>query len=72
MNSYKVKFFGSKKEREQIQLMKFTIEAVNKEEVIRFLKQRYKVINGLKISEEPISSKASVEDNYLTELINKI
>lgn len=53
MRKFKVKFFGSKKEREQIKQVKTVLEAENRADVERVIKSRlgYKVVNGLKIHE---------------------
>ena len=53
MKKFKVKFFGSKNRKEQIKLVKTEVEAESRdkvEEVLRY-KERYEVINGLKINE---------------------
>jgi len=51
MAKFKIKFFGNKKERDQIRLVKTFIEADKREDVEIILKKKYgyKVINGLKI-----------------------
>ena len=53
MKQYKVKFFGSKKERSQIRLEKLSIETSTMDNVEDILRHKFgfKVINGLKIKE---------------------
>lgn len=50
---YNVKFFGSTKPKEQIKLVRMTIEAKDRSVVEDLLRRdyRYKVINGLKINQ---------------------
>ena len=51
MALWKVKFFGSKKRKEQIKQVKTVIEANSRENVEENIRQKlgYEVINGLKI-----------------------
>ena len=51
MSLWKVKFFGSKKRKEQIKQVKTVIEANSRENVESNIRQKlgYEVINGLKI-----------------------
>ena len=53
MALWKVKFFGSKKRKEQIKQVKTVIEASSRENVEANIRQKlgYEVINGLKIHE---------------------
>ena len=52
MKRFKVKFFGAKQERhEQIKQIKIVIDADSIEEVKTLLRQKYAVINRLKIRE---------------------
>lgn len=53
MKTFRVKFFGSKNRKEQIQQVKILVEAESRdriEDVLRY-SYGYKVINGLKIRE---------------------
>lgn len=54
LQTFKIKFFGSKNLREQIKQIKMEIQAKDKSEVEERLKLQYgyKVINGLKIHEK--------------------
>ena len=53
MALWKVKFFGSKKQKEQIKQVKTVIEANSRENVESNIRRKlgYEVINGLKIHE---------------------
>ena len=54
LQTFKIKFFGSKNSKEQIKQIKMEIQAKDKSEVEERLKLQYgyKVINGLKIHEK--------------------
>lgn len=51
MNTYNVKFFGSKEHKGQIKQVKLTVDAPSAADVENALRGRYgyRVINGLKI-----------------------
>lgn len=50
MNTYNVKFFGSKEHKEQIKQVKLTVDAPSAADVENVLRRYgYRVINGLKI-----------------------
>lgn len=52
--NWKVKFFGSKNRKQQIKMVKMTVEAPSRERVESVLKHQYgyEVINGLKIHQQ--------------------
>lgn len=51
MNSYAIKFFGSKNRKEQIKQVKMTIDAESEANIEFILRNKYgyAVINGLKV-----------------------
>jgi hypothetical protein len=53
LKKFKVKFFGSKNRKEQIQQFKLNIEIESKDKIEEHLKRFYgfQIINGLKINE---------------------
>lgn len=54
LKTFKVKFFGSKSKKTQVQQVKLTVQAVNENEVEDKLLHfhGYEVINGLKIRQQ--------------------
>lgn len=52
MRTYKVKFFGAEKPKQQLKQIKTTVTVADRAAVLPHLQRKYAVVNGLKIGAE--------------------